>query len=109
MVAASGLLVVTLLMAAGQTLHPVGDPWLALLGLWAVLGVGYSAVLTPSGRLLRRSSGPEDRSALFAAQFALSHACWLVSYPLTGVLGQWGADAGRRGPGGDRRRIAAGR
>lgn len=50
------------------------------------MGVGYSAVLTPSGRLLRRSAHSEDRSAVFAAQFALSHACWLVTYPLAGVL-----------------------
>jgi len=37
--------------------------------------------------LLRRSSHPEDRPALFAAQFALSHACWLITYPLAGWLG----------------------
>jgi hypothetical protein len=43
-------------------------------------------VLTPSGRLLRRSAHPEDRPALFAAQFALSHACWLLTYPLSGWL-----------------------
>lgn len=50
------------------------------------LRVGYSAMLTPSGRLLRRSAHPEDRPAIFAAQFALSHACWLVAYPLAGLL-----------------------
>ena len=50
------------------------------------MGIGYSGVLTPSGRLLRRSSNPEDRPALFAAQFALSHACWLMTYPLSGWL-----------------------
>lgn len=60
--------------------------WPALLGAWLVVGLGYSAVLTPSGRLLRRSAHPEDRPALFAAQFALSHACWLVTYPLSGWL-----------------------
>lgn len=42
---------------------------------------------TPTGRLLRRSAHPEDRPALFAAQFALSHACWLLTYPLAGWLG----------------------
>ena len=30
--------------------------------------------------------GPR-RVALFSAQFALSHACWLVTYPLAGWLG----------------------
>lgn len=58
----------------------------ALLAAWLTIGIGYSAVLTPSGRLLRRSSQPEDRPAVFAAQFALSHACWLLTYPLAGAL-----------------------
>lgn len=58
-----------------------------LLPLWLLLGVGYSLAQTPSGRLLRRSSNSEDRPALFAAQFALSHACWLITYPLAGWLG----------------------
>lgn len=58
-----------------------------LLPLWFVLGVGYSLAQTPSGRLLRRSSHAEDRPALFAAQFSLSHACWLITYPLAGWLG----------------------
>jgi predicted lysophospholipase L1 biosynthesis ABC-type transport system permease subunit len=58
-----------------------------LLPLWLVLGVGYSLAQTPSGRLLRRSSHAEDRPALFAAQFALSHSCWLITYPLAGWLG----------------------
>lgn len=58
-----------------------------LLPLWGVLGLGYGVAQTPSGRLLRRSAAPEDRPALFAAQFALSHACWLITYPLAGWLG----------------------
>ena len=58
-----------------------------LLPLWFVLGLGYSLAQTPSGRLLRRTSTEGDRPALFAAQFALSHACWLITYPLAGWLG----------------------
>jgi H+ antiporter protein len=58
-----------------------------LLALWFILGIGYSIAQTPSGRLLKRSAHPEDRPALFAAQFALSHACWLITYPLAGWLG----------------------
>ncbi len=60
--------------------------WAVLLVCWFVIGAGYSAVLTPSGRLLQRSSHEEDRPAIFAAQFALSHACWLICYPLAGFL-----------------------
>lgn len=87
MLGAAGLLVATLLAMAAQTFHPLVDPWTGLLVGWAILGVGYSAVLTPSGRLLRRSASAEDRSAVFAAQFALSHACWLVTYLTAGQLG----------------------
>src|SRR3546814_18123221 len=69
-----------------RSLHGVAG-WSILLAVWFVLGLGYSAVLTPSGRLLRRSSHQEDRRALFAAQFASSLACWLLTYPLAGWLG----------------------
>ncbi len=62
--------------------------WITFLIAWAVSGALYSAVLTPSGRLLRRSSHSEDRPAVFAAQFALSHACWLMTYPVAGWAGQ---------------------
>ena len=62
-------------------------PWPGLLALWAASGLCYAAVLTPSGRLLRISAGAADRPALFAAQFALSHACWLLTYPLAGWAG----------------------
>lgn len=61
--------------------------WPALLVDWFILGVAYSALVTPSGRLLRRSSTEVDRPALYAAQFSLSHACWLIAYPLVGWLG----------------------
>ena len=59
----------------------------ALLPIWFVLGAGSSLIQTPTGRLLRRSADEGDRPALFAAQFALSHACWLVAYPLAGWVG----------------------
>lgn len=58
-----------------------------LLALWFILGLGGALVQTPTGRLLKRSSHAEDRPALFAAQFALSHACWLFAYPLAGWFG----------------------
>lgn len=75
-----GLGVLTAWLAAAPS-------WNSLLAIWFVLGIGYSMGVTPSGRLLRRSANPEDRPALFAAQFALSHACWLIAYPLAGVVG----------------------
>lgn len=61
--------------------------WIALLILWTLLGAATSSVLTPSARLLRRGSSEQNRAAVFAAQFSLSHACFLATYPLAGVLG----------------------
>jgi MFS family permease len=62
-----------------------------VVGRWFALGAAYSLCVTPSGRLLRKSSGPQDRPLLFAAHFSLSHACWLIAYPLAGWLGaEWG-------------------
>jgi MFS family permease len=58
-----------------------------LLVLWAAFGAACSSVLTPTGRLVRRSVAPGERTAAFAAQFSLSHGCWLLTYPLAGWLG----------------------
>jgi predicted MFS family arabinose efflux permease len=83
-----------LVMIAGAAILATGTAFAALLPafawllpLWFVLGAGYGLALTPSGRLLRRSAHPEDRPAIFAAQFALSHVCWLITYPLAGWAG----------------------
>ncbi|WP_425052539.1 MFS transporter [Psychromarinibacter sp. S121] len=83
---AGAVTMVVALIAAALTTNAAALSWLMLLAVWLVIGLGYSAVLTPSGRLLRRSAHAADRPALFAAQFALSHACWLVTYPLSGWL-----------------------
>ncbi|MET9433267.1 MFS transporter [Streptomyces sp. NPDC006551] len=58
--------------------------WPALPAAWLILGAAASAVLTPGGRLLRRSARAADLPALFAARFSLTHACWLLTYPLAG-------------------------
>lgn len=87
MVGARGLIVVALVM--GAVLWLDGLPgWDVFLLVWGMIGFLYSTILTPSGRLLRRSAHAEDRPAVFAAQFALSHACWLLTYPLAGWAGQ---------------------
>jgi MFS family permease len=70
-----------LVLAALAVLPP---RWSALLIAWSLIGLCYGALLTPTGRLLRRSAAARDRPGLFAAQFALSHAAWLVTYPLAG-------------------------
>lgn len=85
MIIGAAMLVVTLLGLGALTMIN-GVSWYPLLAGWIMIGVGYSTVLTPSGRLLKRSAHAEDRPAVYAAQFALSHACWLLTYPLAGWL-----------------------
>ena len=77
---------VAALVGIAVAIFAAGLSWPLLLAVWLAIGLGYSTVQTPSGRLLRRSAHAEDRPAVFAAQFALSHACWLVTYPLSGWL-----------------------
>lgn len=74
------LFVCMLLGAAVTSLVEVGLVWL-------LFGAASSAAQTPSERLLRKSASDEDRPRVYAAQFSLSHACWLVTYPLAGWLG----------------------
>lgn len=79
----SGGAVLAAALGFGLTMPGFG----ALLALWVAIGAGLSLIQTPAGRLLRRSSAEADRPAYYAAQFALSHACWLLAYPLAGWLG----------------------
>ncbi|WP_033349927.1 MFS transporter [Kitasatospora aureofaciens] len=73
--------------AAAITAAPAGTgTWFALLASWALVGAAGSAVLTPGGRVIRRSAADPDLPAAFAAQFSLSHGCWLLTYPLAGWL-----------------------
>ena len=81
-------------MIGGAALMVAGVAWCrwwaalpCLLALWAVIGFGFSLTQTPIGRIINRSARETDRGAVFAAQFALSHACWLVTYPLAGWIG----------------------
>ena len=62
-------------------------PFAVLSFVWCSFGAASSLVLTPGGLVITRSAVGGDRAAVFAAQFSLSHAGWLVAYPLAGWLG----------------------
>lgn len=76
-----------ILMAAVLSFGVLTPAYVPVLLLWLLLGLGYSAVSLPAGRLLTRSSSEADRPGYFSAHFALSHACWLLTYPLAGWVG----------------------
>lgn len=81
------LTVVLTMLASAWPVLGQDARWPTLLVAWLILGAAYASLVTPGGRLLRRSANEADRPALFAAQFSLSHACWLVAYPVVGWLG----------------------
>ncbi|WP_353649031.1 MFS transporter [Nakamurella sp. A5-74] len=60
---------------------------LSIGALWLAVGIGWASAETPVGRILRRAVADRDLPAAFAAQFSLSHACWLITYPVAGWLG----------------------
>lgn len=75
------------LLVAGLLAGILGPALAGLILVWMLLGLGSSLIQTPAGRLIVRSSQPGDRPAYYAAHFALSHACWLIAYPVAGWVG----------------------
>lgn len=68
---------------------PVGG-LAAVSVLWFAVGLGWACTEVPFGRLVVATVSETDRPAVFAAEFSLSHACWLITYPLAGWLGATG-------------------
>ena len=60
--------------------------WFVLLAAWFISGFGYTLLLTPMGRVIRKVSSVDEFSQVYSAQFSLSHLCWLFMYPLSGYL-----------------------
>ncbi|MFJ6384079.1 MFS transporter [Kitasatospora sp. NPDC092039] len=85
--AAFGIVGLFTLLAALTAAGPGAWRWPVLLAVWAAFGAVGSLILTPTGRVLRDSVAGQDLPAVFAAQFSLSHGCWLLTYPLAGWLG----------------------
>jgi hypothetical protein len=75
-------------LVATAAVTGIGGPgaWKWSLLIWFAPGAATSLILTPSARFLRRASNPASRPAVFAAQFSLSHARFMVTYPLAGII-----------------------
>ncbi|AYF78234.1 MFS transporter [Nocardia yunnanensis] len=87
MLTGCALLPPALLAAALPPLLPRPAGVVVLALTWVLLGAGTSSINTPSARLLRAHSESATRTAVFTAQFSLSHACFLITYPIAGKLG----------------------
>ena len=75
------------ILVCGLFFAATGPGWISFLTTWFALGVGLSFIQVPAGSLVRMSCHPDDAVALFAANFSLSHLCWLFAYPLSGIIG----------------------
>jgi MFS family permease len=84
----SGIIAAALAMLLGGAFMMAGGHQVVTFAvLWAIAGAGTTFAQTPGGRLVQRSAGDGDRSAFFAANFALSHGGWLFAYGIIGWLG----------------------
>ncbi|MGY4543862.1 MFS family permease [Arthrobacter sp. UYNi723] len=86
----TGAAVIPMALAGATAVTFLGSPdagWWLLLALWVLLGAANSTILTPSSRLLRDASDEHTRPYVFTAQFSLSHACYILTYPLAGWIG----------------------
>jgi MFS family permease len=81
------MLLGSMIMAAGLVLMSMGPSFIGVLAIWGLIGLGWSMVQTPAGRVVNRSASVADRPAYFSAQFALSHGCWLIFYLVAGFCG----------------------
>jgi MFS family permease len=81
------MLVGAVIMGAGVLGISMNPSVTTMLPIWLFIGLGWSLVQTPAGRLVNRSAAAGDRAAYFSAQFALSHVAWLIAYPIAGQLG----------------------
>jgi NRE family putative nickel resistance protein-like MFS transporter len=71
------------------------QPPLLIFGLlWVLNGTGQALIAIPSSTLLAEHTFEEERGRAYAAHFALTHLCWLVTYPAIGhASARWGSPA----------------
>ncbi len=80
----------TALIAGGTMLGVVLLPgiWqpslLVFAFLWILNGAGQALIAIPSTTLLAEHTSEQERGRVYAAHFALTHACWLITYPAVG-------------------------
>jgi len=80
------------MLTGGLALGPLLGLGAALPGfwgpavLWTAIGAALGLAMTPAGLVITRTVAAPDRPALFAAQCALTHGCWLIAYPFVGWI-----------------------
>lgn len=59
-------------------------PLIIFAALWLLNGAGQALISIASGTLLAEHTNEDERGRAYAAYFALTHACWLITYPAIG-------------------------
>lgn len=59
-------------------------PLIIFTVLWFLNGAGQALIAIPSSTLLAEHTDEAERGRAYAAHFALTHACWLITYPAVG-------------------------
>ncbi len=80
------ILLASIAGAAGMAATQLASLWVTAL-IWILVGAGMALIVTPTGRVIRRSTPKEGLPGAFAAQFSLSHLAWLITYPIAGWIG----------------------
>ena len=57
---------------------------LSFAALWFLNGAGQALISIAPGTLLAEHTREEERGRAYAPYFALTHACWLITYPAIG-------------------------
>jgi NRE family putative nickel resistance protein-like MFS transporter len=66
-------------------------PFALLVVLWALNGAAQALIAIASATLLAEHTHDSERGRVYAAHFALTHACWLLTYPGIGhAAAAWG-------------------
>jgi MFS transporter, NRE family, putaive nickel resistance protein len=81
-------------LVLGLVLLPdILKPSLLIFGLlWMLNGAGQALIAIPSSTLLAEHTIEGERGRAYAAHFALTHLCWLASYPAIGhASAKWGS------------------
>lgn len=75
-------------------------PLLLFSLLWLLSGAGQALIAIPSSTLLAEHTVEQERGRAYAAHFALTHLCWLASYPAIGhAAAKWGSPSTFTGAG----------
>ncbi|MGI8744560.1 MAG: MFS transporter [Bryobacteraceae bacterium] len=78
-----GGLILTAILLPGALVPPLG----LFILLWIGNGAGQALIAIPSSTLLAEHTSEAERGRAYAAHFALTHACWLITYPVAGWAG----------------------